>query len=167
MNYIEYICFQQFHCCVWICCHRNLFVLQSLPSNRSTCYIVPSLRLFVLSSLPANHHFSLSEVCTCDICDWSRLPALGLGAHGNYSPTAPDVPSLRPLIPSSSLKGARRSRFITIFFLQSVWVKISRVVSASILMAPPFWGYWHCGQSWPIVPSSGDSEDDCGEADEM
>jgi hypothetical protein len=27
------------------------------------------------------------------------------------------------------------------------------------------WGYWHCGHSWPIVPTSGDSEDDCGEAD--
>jgi hypothetical protein len=29
------------------------------------------------------------------------------------------------------------------------------------------WGYWHCGHSWPIVPASGDSEDDCGEADVM
>jgi hypothetical protein len=29
------------------------------------------------------------------------------------------------------------------------------------------WGYWHCGHSWPIVPASGDSEDDCGEADWM
>jgi hypothetical protein len=27
------------------------------------------------------------------------------------------------------------------------------------------WGYWHCGHSWPIVPASGDSEDDCREAD--
>jgi hypothetical protein len=26
-------------------------------------------------------------------------------------------------------------------------------------------GYWHCGHSWPIVPASGDSEDDCGEVD--
>jgi hypothetical protein len=25
------------------------------------------------------------------------------------------------------------------------------------------WDYWHCGHSWPIVPASGDSEDDCGE----
>jgi hypothetical protein len=24
-----------------------------------------------------------------------------------------------------------------------------------------------CGHSWPIVPASGDSEDDCGEADGM
>jgi hypothetical protein len=29
------------------------------------------------------------------------------------------------------------------------------------------WGYWHCGHSWPIVPASGDSEDDCREADGM
>jgi hypothetical protein len=29
------------------------------------------------------------------------------------------------------------------------------------------WGYWHCGHSWPIVPASGDGEDDCGEADGM
>jgi hypothetical protein len=29
------------------------------------------------------------------------------------------------------------------------------------------WGYLHCGHSWPIVPASGDSEDDCGEADEI
>jgi hypothetical protein len=29
------------------------------------------------------------------------------------------------------------------------------------------WGYWHCDHSWPIVPASGDSEDDCGEADGM
>jgi hypothetical protein len=29
------------------------------------------------------------------------------------------------------------------------------------------WGYWHCDYSWPIVPASGDSEDDCGEADGM
>jgi hypothetical protein len=27
------------------------------------------------------------------------------------------------------------------------------------------WGCWHCGHYWPIVPASGDSEDDCGEAD--
>jgi hypothetical protein len=29
------------------------------------------------------------------------------------------------------------------------------------------WGYWHCGHSWPIVPASRDSEDDCREADVM
>jgi hypothetical protein len=25
------------------------------------------------------------------------------------------------------------------------------------------WDYWHCGHAWPIVPASGDSEDNCGE----
>jgi hypothetical protein len=29
------------------------------------------------------------------------------------------------------------------------------------------WGYCHCGHSWPILSASGDSEDDCGEADGM
>jgi hypothetical protein len=29
------------------------------------------------------------------------------------------------------------------------------------------WGYWHCGHSWPIVPASSDSEDDCGVAEKM
>jgi hypothetical protein len=29
------------------------------------------------------------------------------------------------------------------------------------------WGYWHCGHSWPILPASGDSEDDCGEIGRM
>jgi hypothetical protein len=28
-------------------------------------------------------------------------------------------------------------------------------------------GYWQCGHSWLIVPASGDSEEDCGEADGM
>jgi hypothetical protein len=27
------------------------------------------------------------------------------------------------------------------------------------------WVSWYCGHSWPIVPASGDSEEDCGEAD--
>jgi hypothetical protein len=35
------------------------------------------------------------------------------------------------------------------------------------LFLSALWGYWHCGHSWPIVPASGDSEDDCGEADGM
>jgi hypothetical protein len=29
------------------------------------------------------------------------------------------------------------------------------------------WDYMHCGHSWPIVPASGDNEDDCGEHDGM
>jgi hypothetical protein len=27
--------------------------------------------------------------------------------------------------------------------------------------------YLHCGHAWPMVPASGDSEDDCGDADGM
>jgi hypothetical protein len=40
---------------------------------------------------------------------------------------------------------------------------------ATILLLLLFglWGYWQCGHSWLIVPASGDSEDDCGEADGM
>jgi hypothetical protein len=30
-----------------------------------------------------------------------------------------------------------------------------------------FLGYWHCGHFWRIVSASGDSEDDCEEADGM
>jgi hypothetical protein len=29
------------------------------------------------------------------------------------------------------------------------------------------WDYTHCGHSWPIVPASGDNEDDYGEHDGM
>jgi hypothetical protein len=36
-----------------------------------------------------------------------------------------------------------------------------------IIFSFGLWGYWNCGHSWPIVPASGDSEDDCGEADGM
>jgi hypothetical protein len=45
---------------------------------------------------------------------------------------------------------------------------ISRLLERRHLSFPFFvcvWGYWHCGQSWPIAPASGDSENDCGEAD--
>jgi hypothetical protein len=34
-----------------------------------------------------------------------------------------------------------------------------------LLLLFGLWGYWHFGHSWPIVPASGDSEDDCGGAD--
>jgi hypothetical protein len=46
-----------------------------------------------------------------------------------------------------------RSRFLNIIFLLS--------------LLSGLWGYWHCGHCWPILQASGDSEDDCGEADEM
>jgi hypothetical protein len=39
--------------------------------------------------------------------------------------------------------------------------------SHSFFFNSGLWGCWHCGHPWPIVPPSGDSEDDCGEADGM
>jgi hypothetical protein len=47
--------------------------------------------------------------------------------------------------------------------------KVSRgahTVINSFFFNSGLWGYWHCGHSWSIVPASGDSEDDCGEAGE-
>jgi hypothetical protein len=41
------------------------------------------------------------------------------------------------------------------------------VKPATMFFNSGLWGYWHCGHSWPIVRASGDSEDDCGEADGM
>jgi hypothetical protein len=38
---------------------------------------------------------------------------------------------------------------------------------APFLPALLLWDYRHCGYSWPIVPASGDNEDDCGEHDGM
>jgi hypothetical protein len=40
-------------------------------------------------------------------------------------------------------------------------------VSFFLFVGGWLWGYWHCGHSWPIVPASGDNDDDCGEADGM
>jgi hypothetical protein len=40
-------------------------------------------------------------------------------------------------------------------------------VASLFFLNSGLWGYWHCGHPWPIVPASGDSEDDCGEADGM
>jgi hypothetical protein len=49
-------------------------------------------------------HFFFSKDCACDICNRSHLSAPPwLGSHGVYSPTAPIAPSLRALVPSSSL----------------------------------------------------------------
>jgi hypothetical protein len=56
--------------------------------------------------------------------------------------------------------------------LSSILFPKESCVSVYVIHEPFFfnsglWGYWHCGHSWPIVPASGDSEDDCGEADGM
>jgi hypothetical protein len=98
-----------FYCCVtsprtWRVPLLRVYVPS--PSNRSTSCIAPSLRLFVIfvpNSLQANRHFFFSEGCVCDICDRSHLPSPRLGSHGDYSPTIPAAPSLRPLVLSGSL----------------------------------------------------------------
>jgi hypothetical protein len=43
----------------------------------------------------------------------------------------------------------------------------SATINIIFLLLFCLWGYSHCGHSWPIVPASGDSEDDCEEADGM
>jgi hypothetical protein len=82
-----------------------LLIPLSLPSNGSTCYSAPSLRLFVPNSLRAYHHYFFSEGCACDDCYRSRLPSPLLGSHDDCSPTVPTAPSFRPLVPSGSLIG--------------------------------------------------------------
>jgi hypothetical protein len=81
---------------------RCLIVSWSLPSNGSTCHIAPTLRLFVPNSLQAYRHFFFSEGCPCDVCDRPRFPFPWLGSHGDYSPTAPIAPFLKPFALSGS-----------------------------------------------------------------
>jgi hypothetical protein len=47
------------------------------------------------------------------------------------------------------------------------WNGMLEYIIIIIIILFGLWGYWNCGHSWPIVPASGDSEDDCGEADGM
>jgi hypothetical protein len=58
-------------------------------------------------------------------------------------------PSQNPTWPDPGLNPGRRGGKPTTIFL--------------LLFG--LWGYWHCGHSWPIVHVSGDSEDDCREAE--
>jgi hypothetical protein len=74
-----------------------------LPSNSSTCYIDPSLRLLVQNRLNAYLHFFFSEGCACDVCNRPRITSQWHGSHCDYSPSAPAAPSLRQLVPSGSL----------------------------------------------------------------
>jgi hypothetical protein len=70
---------------------------------------------------------------------------------GENLPQRHFCPSRNPTWPDLDLNpGLRGGKPPTIFFI---------VIN--------LWGYWLCGHSWPIVPDSGDSEDDCGEADGM
>jgi hypothetical protein len=72
---------------------------------------------------------------------------------GENLPQCHFCPSQNPTWPDSDLNPGRRGgKPATIFFIISIiW----------------FWGYWHCGYSWHIVPASGYSEHDCEEADGM
>jgi hypothetical protein len=97
-------------CSVTAHIHRNVFVLL-LSSNRYICHIASSLSLCIPNSLEPYRHFFFSEGGACDICDWSWLPSSWLGSYGNYSSPAA-VPSLRPLILSSSLI---RSKLVRVY----------------------------------------------------
>jgi hypothetical protein len=80
-----------------------------------------------------------------------RLAAKTEVLLGENLPQRYFCPSQNPTWPDPGLNPGRRGgNPATIFLLLS-----------------GLWGYWHCGHSWPIVPASGDSEDDSGEADGM
>jgi hypothetical protein len=91
------------HCCTAIVSMGTCLSAKPLLSNGSTCYIAPTLRLFIPNNLPAYRYFLFSEGCACDVSDQSHLPSLWLSSQGDYSPTAPAAPTLKPLIPSSSV----------------------------------------------------------------
>jgi hypothetical protein len=61
----------------------------------------------------------------------------------------------------------RRSRTQISPWAQTILNEGPRHSSGGFFFNSGLRGYWHCGHSWPIVPASGDSEDDCGEADGM
>jgi hypothetical protein len=55
--------------------------------------------------------------------------------------------------------------FLIVWYSSILHTLILSKIIIIIILLFDLWGYWHCGHSWPIVPASGDSEDDCGEAD--
>jgi hypothetical protein len=67
-------------------------------------------------------------------------------------------PSQNRTLPGPGLNSGRRGRKLATIIL---------LLLLLLLVLFGLWGYWHCGHSWPIVPTSGDSEDVCGEADGM
>jgi hypothetical protein len=60
-------------------------------------------------------------------------------------------------------------KFSAALYLQIInMVRNGAVISQlNFFLNSGLWGYWQCGHSWPVVPASGDSEDDYGEADGM
>jgi hypothetical protein len=79
----------------------SLLVLRSLPCNGSPCHI--ALFKAIHSEWPIGVPPFFSERCACDVCDWPRLPSTCLCSHGDYSPTAPADPTLKPLVASGYL----------------------------------------------------------------
>jgi hypothetical protein len=76
-------------------------------------------------------------------------------------------PPHRDLNPRPS--GLQHSALTTTLPRDNKYIIMVRYLSIFIFIYLLFglYGYWHCGHSWPIVPDSGDSEDDCGKADGM
>jgi hypothetical protein len=72
-----------------------------------------------------------------------------------------------PLWPDSSLKVCKNCWFLTLTSYSTLYTLKNILYIFIYLWLFGLWGYWHCGHSWPNVPASGDSEDDCGEADGM
>jgi hypothetical protein len=60
---------------------------------------------------------------------------------------------------------ARVSQSRVIWLSLTVENDVNSLVSVRSRKPFGLWDYRHCGQSWPIVPASGDNEDDCGEHD--
>jgi hypothetical protein len=58
----------------------------------------------------------------------------------------------------------QRVYMLQYYHILGLYVEVSNLIRHFFF---GLWGYWHCCHSWPIVPASGDSEDDCAEADGM
>jgi hypothetical protein len=65
------------------------------------------------------------------------------------------------------LKNSKHKQDFGVFYFRCAYHHGLAVYLLLLLLLFGLCGYWHCGHYWPIVPASGDSEDDCGEADGM
>jgi hypothetical protein len=71
------------------------------------------------------------------------------------------------VLKSGEMDGFRRQCPVVLWSKKEKCTNYEVFIMNFFLLLLGLWGYWHCGHSWPIVPASGDSEDDCGEADGM
>jgi hypothetical protein len=72
----------------------------------------------------------------------------------------------------TSVKAVHKEEKVAINCVTFRWVGETKLnglylYNIKVIFFVCLWGYWHCCHSWPFVPASGDSEDDCGEADGM